>query len=75
MVDTTLYQKVWTKKKIKMLRKKHRISQKVLGLLIGVTGNAVYLWERGLRQPSWSTHILLSYIERDLNNSRPLHNP
>jgi DNA-binding transcriptional regulator YiaG len=67
MVDTALYEKVWTKRRIKALRKKHRISRRVLGLLTGVTGNAVYQWERGLRQPPWSTHILLSYIERDLN--------
>lgn len=67
MVDISLYQKVWTKRKIKALRKKHRISRRVLGLLTGVEANSVYMWETGLRYPSWSARILLSYVERDLD--------
>lgn len=66
MVDFTLYKKEWTKRQIKALRKKYRISRHVLGQLLGVTENCVYMWETGERYPSWTANILLSYVERDL---------
>ncbi|NMC95282.1 MAG: helix-turn-helix transcriptional regulator [Syntrophorhabdus sp.] len=55
--------------KIKSLRKKHGLSRRHLGLLLGVSTNSIWLWETGNRRPSWPSHILLSYVSRDLKNS------
>lgn len=66
MIDFTCYAKAWTPKKIKSLRKKHGLSRRSLGLLVGVSTNSIWLWETGDRRPSWPSHILLSYVSRDL---------
>lgn len=55
--------KRWTSAKIKNLRKKHKISQKTLGELLGVTEQHIYYLERGARIPSKTLQILLGFVE------------
>lgn len=37
---------------IKMLRKKHNLSQKIIAITLGVTPSVVSQWETGIKQPS-----------------------
>lgn len=69
MIDFTCYAKAWSAKKIRSLRKKHGLSRRLLGRLVGVSENSIYMWENEDRRPSWTAHILLSYVSRDLKNS------
>jgi len=57
--------KNWTPKEIKTLREKHNLSQPAFGSLLGVTGNYVYLMEKGVRTPSKTIKLLLSRIEQE----------
>lgn len=57
----------WTPEEIKGLRARYRLSQPAFGGLIGVTGNYVYLMEKGVKRPGKTMKLLLNYIERDLN--------
>jgi len=59
----------WTPKEIEKFRIGHKLSRRALGELLGVTGNCIYQWERGLREPSKTTKILLSRIEQDLKET------
>ena len=58
--------KNWTPKKIKELRNKYNLAQRKLGELLGVSGNYIYLLEKGVKKPSKTLQILLGYIEGDL---------
>ncbi len=59
--------KNWTSKEIKELRSKFKLSQKALSEMLGVSDNYIYLLEKGVKKPSKTLKILLSYIEKDLN--------
>jgi len=60
----------WTPKQIKTFRVIHKLSRRALGELLGVTGNCINQWERGLRTPSKTAKLLLSRIEQDLQRKR-----
>lgn len=60
----------WTPKEIKTLREKHNLSQPAFGNLLGVTGNYIYLMEKGVRTPSKTMRLLLDCVERQLNEKR-----
>jgi DNA-binding transcriptional regulator YiaG len=61
--------KNWTPKEIKTLRAKHNLSQPAFGSLLGVTGNYIYLMEKGVKIPSKTLRLLLDYIERQLKEN------
>ena len=48
--------------RIKELRQKNNISQKLLGEMLGISDRAVSKWETGLSQPSGKNMICLSKI-------------
>lgn len=58
--------KQWTAKQIKALRETHKISQKAMGALLGVTTNYVYLLEKGVKEPSKTLTLLLDCVEEKL---------
>ena len=58
----------WSPEKIERFRKAHHLTRKALSELLGVTVNAIYQWERGLRIPSRPTQILLSRVQEELKN-------
>lgn len=60
----------WGPGEIKELRKKLKLSQKAFGSLIGVTGNYVYLLERGGKGPSNTLRLLMDCIERERERER-----
>ena len=60
----------WTPERIENFRKGHGLTRKALGQLAGVTVTTVYQWERGLRNPSRTTQILLSKIEEELKTKK-----
>lgn len=60
----------WTPKEIEQFRKVNKLSRRLLGELLGVTGNCIYQWERGLRKPSKTTKILLSRIEQEMKKEK-----
>ncbi len=55
--------KNWTPKDIKNLREKYKLSQPAFGNLLGVSGNYIYLLEKGVRIPSNTLRLLLDCIE------------
>ncbi len=55
--------KNWTPKQIKDLRKKHELSQPKFGRLLGVSGNYIYLLEKGVKTPGKTFKLLLDCIE------------
>ncbi len=62
--------KNWTPKDIKTLREKKALSQPAFGNLLGVTGNYIYLLEKGVKTPSKTLRFLLDCIERQLSGIR-----
>lgn len=58
--------KKWTKKEIKELRTKLKLSQAKFGALVGTSDNYIYMLEKGVRNASRTLEILLGYIEKDL---------
>ena len=58
--------KTWTPEAIKEFRASYNLSQPALGRLTGVSGNYIYLMERGDRKPSKTLMLLLDRIEKDL---------
>ena len=58
--------KEWTSNQIKELRGKHKITQRALGDLLGVTTNYIYLLEKGVKQPSQTLQRLLDCFEEKL---------
>lgn len=57
--------KQWTPIEVESFRKKHKLTRRALGELMGVTVSAVFKWERGLKRPSKTSQILLSRIEKE----------
>lgn len=62
--------KNWTSKEIKAFRERHKLTRPALGRLLGVSGNYIYLMEKGVRNPGKSLKLLLDYVERDLNENK-----
>jgi DNA-binding transcriptional regulator YiaG len=60
----------WTPERIEKFRKANGLTRKALGRLVGVTVTTVYQWERGLRNPSRTTQILLSKIEEEIKTKK-----
>jgi DNA-binding transcriptional regulator YiaG len=56
----------WSPERIEQFRKAHNLTRKALSEILGVTVNAIYQWERGLRTPGKPTQILLSRVEEEL---------
>lgn len=56
----------WTGKRIEAMRKEYKLTLKMLGTLVGVSGPTVYRWEKGGWTPSKTTQLLLTRIEEDL---------
>lgn len=54
---------------IEAMRKKHGLTRKAMGELLGVAGNYVYLLERGLRTPSDTLILLLDCVEEKLKEN------
>jgi DNA-binding transcriptional regulator YiaG len=58
--------KEWTPAQIEEFRKTHNLTRRALGELLGVTVQAVYQWERGLRAPGRTVKLLLDRVEREV---------
>ena len=61
--------KAWLPEDISGLRKRHGYTRLSFSELIGVSGNYVYLLEKGVKQPSKTLRLLLDYVEKDLNEN------
>ncbi len=61
--------KTWTPKDIRTLREKHNLSQPALGDLLGVSGNYIYLLEKGVKNPSKTLKLLLDCVEKQLHEN------
>jgi DNA-binding transcriptional regulator YiaG len=55
----------WKTEKIKLLRKRLRLSQEAFGEILGVSRNYIYYLERGEREPSKTLRLLLDCIEKE----------
>ncbi len=62
--------KSWTPTQIKDLRKKHELSQPKFGRLLGVSGNYIYLLEKGVKTPGKTFKLLLDCIEEKLQRKQ-----
>ncbi len=60
----------WKPEEIKSLRKGLRLSQVDFAARIGVTGNYVWMLEKGVKTPSDTLCLLLDYIEREKEKER-----
>ena len=69
IVRYNLNMKNWTPKEIKNLRRKHNLSQPAFGNLLGVTGNYIYLLEKGVKTPSKTLRLLLDCVERQFKEN------
>ena len=54
----------------KELRERYHLTRRELGELMGVTITTIYLWEMGQRKPSRTAEILLSRIDRELQEKK-----
>jgi len=59
--------KNWTPEEINELRGKYNLSQPAFGNLLGVSGNYIYLLEKGVKKPSRTLKLLLDCVERQLS--------
>jgi DNA-binding XRE family transcriptional regulator len=57
--------KNWRAREIKELRARYKLSRPALGRLIGVSGNYIYMLERGDRNASKTLKLLLDCMERE----------
>lgn len=57
--------KAWEPDEIKDLRKRLKLSQVDFGKQIGVSGNYVYLLEKGVKKPGKTLKLLLGRIEKE----------
>lgn len=55
---------------VRQLRDKYGLTQRGLGDMLGVTSNAVALWEAGRRNPSECAKRLMERIAKDLERKR-----
>lgn len=60
----------WPPQEIEVFRKSFRLSRRALGDLLGVSGNYIYLLEKGVKTPSKTIRILLDYVQKDLEERR-----
>lgn len=63
-LDILFLMRHWTPEEIKELRARHELSQPAFGELIGVSGNYVYLIEKGVKRPSKTLRLLFDCIEK-----------
>ncbi len=61
--------KNWTPEEINNLREKYKLSQPAFGNLLGVSGNYIYLLEKGVKNPSKILKLLLNCVEKQLNKN------
>ena len=61
--------KNWTPEEINNLREKYKISQPAFGNLLGVSGNYIYLLEKGVKNPSKTLRLLLECVEKQFNKN------
>ena len=61
--------KDWTRKEINDLRGKYNLSQPAFGNLLGVSGNYIYLLEKGVKKPSRVLKLLLDCVEKQLSKN------
>jgi len=59
--------KNWTPEEINNLRGKYNLSQPAFGNLLGVSGNYIYLLEKGVKNPSKTLKLLLDCVEKQVN--------
>lgn len=59
----------WMPEDIETLRKQYGLSRRAFSELLGVTGNYVYLLEKGVKKPSDTLRLLLDCVERQLNEN------
>lgn len=58
---------------IQDLRTKCKLSQLIFGEMVGVSGNYIYLLEKGVKKPSKTLRILLGYIENEFVKGEGKH--
>lgn len=58
---------------IKNLRKSLRLKQSELAILLGVSQNTIYLYEKGKRQPSPLTSVVLESLKKIAAANLPLN--
>ena len=52
-------------KKVKLIRKKTRLSQSVFARVLNVSPSSIRQWEQGTRTPTGSTKVLLDVLDRE----------
>lgn len=57
--------KTWTAQEIREFRKRLNLYQKDLGLLLGITGRYISMFERGVKKPSKTLKALLNCLEKE----------
>lgn len=62
--------KNWSPEEINNLRGKYKLSQPAFGNLLGVSGNYIYLLEKGVKTPSRTLRLLLNCVERQSTRKR-----
>lgn len=58
--------RTWTPKEIKNLRTSYELTQPVFGKMLGVSGNYIYLLEKGVKTPGKSFKLLMDCFEEKL---------
>jgi DNA-binding transcriptional regulator YiaG len=61
--------KNWMPEEINNLREKYKLSQPAFGKLLGVSGNYIYLLEKGVKNPSNTLKLLLECVAKQLNKN------
>ena len=56
--------KEWTPEEIRRFRQQLKMTQKSFGVMVGTSGNYIWMLERGDRQVGKTLQILLSMMER-----------
>jgi DNA-binding transcriptional regulator YiaG len=62
--------KTWRPEEINKLRMRLKLSQPAFGNRLGVSGNYVYLLEKGVKNPSKTLKLLLDCVERELSKRK-----
>ena len=57
----------WSPEEINKLRGKYNLSQPAFGNLLGVSGNYIYLLEKGVKKPGKTLELLLGCVEKQLH--------
>ena len=69
-VSNILDMESWAPEDIEALRRSHNLSRRAFSELLGVTGNYIYLLEKGVKTPSKTLKLLLDSVERELSNRK-----